>query len=83
MTELLKNFHPAKHGLRKSGGYTGAKNNAGSGYHYPEPQMDWVELRALKVRCEAECGEFNHVEGCCRNHWLPSRGCHGLHVGRN
>jgi len=51
------------------------RKRTGWGVPVPEPQMNWEELRRIKMRCATECGEFNHIEGGCRFALLPSAEC--------
>jgi len=53
----------------------------GWGATVPEPQMDWGELRRIKMRCATECAEFNHIEGGCRFALLPSLECSRFRPG--
>lgn len=55
--------------------YPNRKHLVTGGVPYPEPQMDWELLRHRKARCEAECAEFDHTEGACGFHLLPTLCC--------
>jgi len=55
--------------------YYPKRKRTGWGVPVPEPQMDWEELRRIKMRCATECAEFNDIEGGCRFALLPSQEC--------
>jgi len=56
-------------------GYSGSKNFSGFNVPIPAPQMDWVELRKAKMRCENECLLFHELPGGCGLHKIPSMNC--------
>lgn len=57
------------------------RRRTGWGIPLPEPQMDWGELRRLKVRCERQCAEFDPLSGACRFALLPDLECASFRFG--
>ena len=49
----------------------GQKEMWGASVPIPEPQQDWDEIRAIKLRCAGKCAKFDDVSGGCRSRILP------------
>ena len=54
------------------GSLVSLKNASGFRVPYPEPQMDWDEIRRLKQKCSS-CGSFDELKGGCRMLLLASK----------
>jgi hypothetical protein len=72
---MRHNFITSSGRSRSLHGFGKDKRVYGPGARVPDPQMDWDALRIAKCRCQANCGEFDVLEGGCSLGLLPSMTC--------